>query len=170
MISNIHRDSSESHFSSEDTCRNLEGNNELDSEGGISMVTITDTQQSYDHQNIECLVLGNSKASNSLEYSHCKSSLMASVLIVSSTVTDEISNSNPSLDTAECHSSFENNVKRNANNGKLCVEVAVSSRSVFTTHEETQLTELIPQQVTSPNASLTRSLPGCERYKYKFIQ
>ena len=166
MISNIHRENSESQFTSEDTCRNLEGNNELDSEGGISVVIITDAQQSYYHQNIECLVLDNPKTSNSLEYNHCKSSLRASV----PTVTGEISNSNPSLDTAECHSSFENNVKHNSDNGKLCVEAAISSRSVFTAGEETQLTELIPQQVTSPNVSLTRSLPGCERYKYKFIQ
>ena len=182
MIRSDNRDSSESHFTSGDTCRNLEGNNELDSEAGISVTTITDAQQSSDHQNMECLVLSNPKISCSLD-SECNhynnSTLKASVPIVPSTVTGEIPQlfvcqnvyvSNPSLDTSEYPLSLENNVKHNSDDGKLCVEAMISTRSVFTTHEETQLKELIPQQVTSPNATLIRSFPGCERYKYKFIQ
>ena len=156
MIRSDNRDSTKSHFTSGDTCRNLEGNNELDSEAGIWVATITDAQQSSDHQNMKCLVLSNPKISYSLdsECNHYNSTLKASVPIVPSTVSGEIPQlfvcqnvyvSYPSLNTSEHPLSLENNVKHNSDDGKLCIEATVSSRSVFTTHEETQLKERFPQ-------------------------
>ena len=129
----------------------MEGNGEKpDSEAGISVTTGMDTQQS-NCQNMECLVMSN------------RNTFIDSA---------EINNSGARAPTVPSTSEVILHDSQNMNNltdGDVRAEATVSTRSAFNTCEETQFMEpsdVIPQQVTSPNASLTRSvLPRNERYK-----
>ena len=158
---------------SEGTCRNLENNlEEADSEAGISVTTVADTQQSSAHQNMECLVVSNLNTSDSVECNHSNSATtnmeervptLSSIGEVLQLVDCQNVN-NLSLGTSE-HSGLKDSAKHNSADSDLCAVPKISSRSVSITCEETQFEELLnPQQVTSPNATLTRNLPRRERY------
>ena len=158
----------------EGTCRNLENNlEEVNSEAGISVTTIADTQQSSAHQNMECLVVSNLNTSGSVECNHSNSvatnmeekvPTLSSIGEVLQLVVDCQYVNNLSLGTSE-HSGLKDSAKHNSADSDLCAGPKISSRSVSSTCEETQFVELLnPQQVTSPNATLTRNLPRRERY------